>query len=146
MARPPAVAKATAGGPVAPLELVQNGYSSEFKPSSEINHRMKSPFAIFLGILRASFMCLVAAGIVASAQASFIETYDDGTDVGLWVAAFSVPRTIEPSGGNPGAYLQQGGFSSHVPTWASISTRFQPGVNDPFKTDSIQRQLKASYG
>jgi hypothetical protein len=48
-----------------------------------------------------------------------------------------VPRTIEISGGNPGAYLQQGGFSSSIPTWASISTRFQPGVNDPYKIDSI---------
>src|SRR6266508_1103148 len=68
---------------------------------------------------------------------TFIETYDDGTDVGLWHCSLGVPRTIEASGGNPGAYLQQGGFSSHVPTWASISTRFQPGVNDPYKIDSI---------
>jgi hypothetical protein len=70
-------------------------------------------------------------------RASFIETYDDGTDVGLWQCSLSVPRIIEASGGNPGAYLQQGGFSSHVPTWASVSTRFQPGVNDPYKIDSI---------
>jgi hypothetical protein len=68
---------------------------------------------------------------------SFIETYDDETDVGLWHCSVNVPRDIETSGGNPGAYLQQGGFSSHVPTWASISTRFQPGVNDDFKVDSI---------
>jgi hypothetical protein len=68
---------------------------------------------------------------------SFVETYDDGTDVGLWHCSVGVPRTIEISGGNPGAYLQQGGFSSSIPTWASISTRFQPGVNDPYKIDSI---------
>jgi hypothetical protein len=68
---------------------------------------------------------------------TFIETYDDGTDVGLWHCSLSVPRTVEASGGNPGPYVQQGGFSSHVPTWASISTRFQPGVNDPYKIDSI---------
>src|SRR6266511_3130061 len=68
---------------------------------------------------------------------TFIETYDDGTDVGLWHCSLGVPRIIEASGGDPGAYLQQGGFSSHVPTWASVSTRFQPGVNDPYKIDSI---------
>src|SRR5262252_2568827 len=48
---------------------------------------------------------------------SFIETYDDGTDVGLWHCSVGVPRTIEISGGNPGAYVQQGGFSSAIPTW-----------------------------
>jgi hypothetical protein len=48
-----------------------------------------------------------------------------------------VPRIIETGGGNPGAYVQQGGFSTSIPTWASISTRFQPGVNDPYKIDSI---------
>ncbi len=68
---------------------------------------------------------------------TFIETYDDGTDVGLWHCSVGVPRIIETSGGNPGAYLQQGGFSTSIPTWASISTRFQPGVNDPYKIDSI---------
>jgi hypothetical protein len=68
---------------------------------------------------------------------TFIETYDDGTDVGLWHCSLGVARVIEASGGDPGAYLQQGGFSSHVPTWASVSTRFQPGVNDPYKIDSI---------
>ena len=68
---------------------------------------------------------------------SFVETYDDGTDVGLWHCSVGVPRIIEISGGNPGAYLQQGGFSTSIPTWASISTRFQPGVNDPYKIDSI---------
>lgn len=68
---------------------------------------------------------------------SFTETYDDGTDIGLWHCSLGVPRIIEISGGNPGAYLQQGGFSTAIPTWASISTRFQPGVNDPYKIDSI---------
>ena len=72
-----------------------------------------------------------------SETSAFIETYDDGTDVGLWHCSVGVPRIIEASGGNPGAYLQQGGFSSAIPTWASISTRFQPGVNDPYKIDSI---------
>jgi hypothetical protein len=68
---------------------------------------------------------------------SFVETYDDGTDVGLWHCSVGVARIIEISGGNPGAYLQQGGFSTSIPTWASISTRFQPGVPDPYKIDTI---------
>jgi hypothetical protein len=88
-------------------------------------------------ILRASVFCLLALGMVTAARASFIETYDDGTDVGLWVAAFSVPRIIQPDGGNPGAYLQQGDFSTHTPTWTTASPRYQPGVNDDFKVDSI---------
>jgi hypothetical protein len=67
----------------------------------------------------------------------FIETYDDGTDVGLWHCSVGVPRILETSGGNPGAYIQQGNFSTSVPTWASVSTRFQPGVNDTYKIDSI---------
>ena len=80
---------------------------------------------------------VVAASMLATAHASFIETYDDGTDVGLWHCSLGVPRIIEASGGNPGAYLQQGGFSTSIPTWGSVSTRFQPGVNDPYKIDSI---------
>ena len=68
---------------------------------------------------------------------SFIETYDDGTDVGLWHCSVGASRIIEISGGNPGAYVQQGGFSTAIPTWGSISTRFQPGVIDPYKNDSI---------
>ena len=72
-----------------------------------------------------------------SETSTFIETYDDGTDVGLWHCSVNAPRLLEAVGGNPGAYIQQGGFSTAVPTWASISTRFQPGVPDPYKIDSI---------
>ena len=87
--------------------------------------------------LRASLFFLVVLGVVATTRANFIETYDDGTDVGLWHCSVNAARILEASGGNPGAYIQQGGFSTAVPTWASISTRFQPGVSDPYKTDSI---------
>ena len=38
---------------------------------------------------------------------TFIETYDDGTDVGLWHCSLGVPRIIEITGGNPGAYLNR---------------------------------------
>src|SRR5205814_3272653 len=89
---------------------------------------------IFRRILRACLFCLVGAGIVTAARGDFIETYDDGTDVGLWHCSVGAPRTIETSGGNPAAYVQQGGFSSSIPTWASISTRFQPGVPDPTRS------------
>jgi hypothetical protein len=92
---------------------------------------------IFLRVLYASLFCLIVVGAVATAQADFIETYDDGTDVGLWHCSVGAPRSIEADGGNPGAYVQQGGFSTAIPTWASISTRFQPGVGDPYKIDSI---------
>jgi len=93
--------------------------------------------AVFRRILRVYLSCVVATGIVAAARGDFIETYVDRTDVGLWHCSTGVPRIIETSGGNPGAYLQQGGFSSSIPTWASISMRFQPGVSDPYKIDSI---------
>jgi hypothetical protein len=92
---------------------------------------------MLLRIMRAFPFYVVAASMLATTHASFIETYDDGTDVGLWHCSVGVPRIIEISGGNPGAYLQQGGFGTSIPTWASISTRFQPGVNDPYKIDSI---------
>jgi hypothetical protein len=32
---------------------------------------------------------------------TFIETYDDGTDVGLWHCSVGVPRDVEANGGNP---------------------------------------------
>jgi hypothetical protein len=44
-----------------------------------------------------------------SETSTFIETYDDGTDVGLWHCSVAC-RELLSSGGNPGAYLQQGGF------------------------------------
>jgi hypothetical protein len=106
------------------------------KSASRINRRT-FPHTIFRRILLASLFSLLAAGTGTAASGDFIETYDDGTDVGQWHCSVGVPRIIETSGGNPGAYLQQGGFSSSIPTWASISTRFQPGVPDPYKIDSI---------
>ncbi len=110
------------------------------KPTHEINLRTNHNIfrhTLLLRPLRASLFCLVAVGLVAASDANFIETYDDGTDVGLWHCSVGAPRSIEPNGGNPGAYVQQGGFSTSIPTWASISTRFQPGVGDPYKIDSI---------
>jgi hypothetical protein len=92
-------------------------------------------------LLTTFFSVVISAATLGAANDgatnTFIETYDDGTDVGLWHCSVGVPRDVEANGGNPGAYLQQGGFSTSIPTWGSISTRFQPGVNDPYKIDSI---------
>jgi hypothetical protein len=92
--------------------------------------------------LLTTFLSVVLSAAILGAgndreTTTFIETYDDGTDVGLWHCSLGVPRMIETSGGNPGFYVQQGGFSTSIPTWASVSTRFQPGFNDMYKIDSI---------
>jgi PEP-CTERM motif len=92
----------------------------------------------------------VAAAVVLltfpgrNARATFTETYDDGTDVGKWVASFNVPRQQQALGGSPlgggvplGAYMEQSGFTSSIPTWGTASPRFQPGFNDTYKEDSV---------
>jgi hypothetical protein len=112
------------------------------KDLNPVKHQVKNMtnvLAVFFSIA----LCAAALGagndaLRSSGQTNtFIETYDDGTDIGLWHCSVGAARTIEISGGNPGAYVQQGGFSSAIPTWASVSTRFQPGVPDPYKIDSI---------
>lgn len=102
--------------------------------------------ASLLPVVRPSSSTLAAPRAVSGATNSFIETYDDGTDVGLWHCSVTAMRILEPSGGNPGAYIQQGGFSTAVPIWASVSTRFQPGVSDPYKVDSIYTGDWATLG
>jgi pseudomonalisin len=67
----------------------------------------------------------------------YVETYDDGTDLGKWIASLNQPRVIEASGGNPGKFLEQDNVATQVPTWGTASTRYQPGYNDQFKSDSI---------
>jgi hypothetical protein len=66
----------------------------------------------------------------------FVENYDV-TDIGQWDASTHVPRVIEPKGGNPGAYLAQGGMGTSIPTWGTASPRYQPGFNDTYKVDSV---------
>lgn len=111
----------------------------DLKPVRDQVKNMTNVIAVFFSVA----LCAAALGASNDALRSsgqtnaFIETYDDGTDVGLWHCSVGALRTIEISGGNPGAYVQQGGFSSAIPTWASVSTRFQPGVPDPYKIDSI---------
>jgi hypothetical protein len=90
----------------------------------------------------------VVAGAVAlagnpTAHASgpdyeFTESYEACTlDTGHWTLTDNPlrPRVIEPSGGNPGGYLY-GEVSSPIPTWATASTRYEPGVDDADRRDS----------
>ena len=48
-------------------------------------------------------------------RASFVETFDDGSDNGDWHLTVS-PPTLETDGGNPGAYLRASADAA-VPTW-----------------------------
>ena len=68
---------------------------------------------------------------------AFIETYDDGTDTGLWVASFNAPRVIANRGGHPGKFLGQRNFGSSIPQFGTASPRFEPGFNDKYKIDSV---------
>jgi len=59
---------------------------------------------------------LVSVG--GNALADFTETFDNGSDDGNWHLTSDTSRLlqIEPSGGNPGAYLH-GQFAGAIPTW-----------------------------
>ncbi len=75
----------------------------------------------------------------ASPDTDFTERYDTGTmDVGNWALTTTTlrPRIIEPTGGHPGGYLYSE-VSTAIPTWSTASTRFQPGVDDEAKRDSV---------
>lgn len=80
-----------------------------------------------------------ALGAAANADTSFTETYEAGTaDVGNWLLTTDAQRAriIETTGGNPGGYLH-GEVASAIPTWSTASTRYQPGVDDGAKRDSV---------
>jgi len=80
-----------------------------------------------------------AAPDAADGPLDFTETYGPGTaDVGNWILTTNPERIrrIEPSGGNPDEYLY-GEVSIAAPSWTSASTRFQPGVADDSKRDSV---------
>ena len=76
------------------------------------------------------------SGRISTPQ-TFIETYDDGTDTGQWVASFNVPRIIANRGGHPGKFLGQRNFGSSIPQFGTASPRFEPGFNDKYKIDSV---------
>src|SRR5438876_1086182 len=64
---------------------------------------------------------------IPSLHAGFVETFEDGTNDGDWRLTTSTDPVIEPSGGNPGAYLHQQ-VDAAVPTWyvplGTTSTHF----------------------
>ena len=53
---------------------------------------------------------------VPSIRAGFVETFENGTNDGDWRLTTATNPVIEPTGGNPGAYLH-GGVDAAVPTW-----------------------------
>jgi len=55
---------------------------------------------------------------VTATRAAFVETFDNGSDDGDWHLSSNPGEllVIEPSGGNPGAYLH-GTVDAAVPTW-----------------------------
>jgi hypothetical protein len=75
----------------------------------------------------------------AATTADFSETFSSTSmDLGNWglTTQANRARMINPTGGDPDGYLY-GEVSSSIPTWATASTRYQPGVGDEFKRDSV---------
>lgn len=71
--------------------------------------------------------------------ADFTETFSPASmDIGNWglTTQDDRARLIHSTGGAPDGYLY-GEVSSSIPTWATASTRYQPGVTDDFKRDSV---------
>src|ERR1700748_3562387 len=91
-------------------------------PPSTIDIRAKRSDAIFMdrifphGFFPAaarafsvgSAILLVLAFALSTARAGFVETFDNGGDEGDWHLTVS-PPTLEPDGGNTGAYLRASG-------------------------------------
>jgi len=89
------------------------------------------------GILAAA-ACVADAGSL-SRDVDFTETYDAGsTDVGHWGLTTNTlrSRVIERTGGHPGGYLYSE-VSTPIPTWSTVSKRYQSGGDDPIGQDSI---------
>jgi subtilase family serine protease len=95
-------------------------------------------FASGLGSVDAKNLLIAWRAFVGAPPATLntIETYDDGKDLGEWIADQKVPRVIATEGGNPGYFLEQANMANHLPTWGSASPRYQPGVNDKYKNYS----------
>lgn len=58
---------------------------------------------------------LLALLAIARARAGFVETFENASDEGDWHLTVN-PPTVEPDGGNPGAYLRASADAA-VPTW-----------------------------
>ena len=72
-----------------------------------------SPLLSRFFLLRSSF--LLSSSPSPPTRAGFVETFDNGSNNGNWHLTTN-PATIEPDGGNPGAYLHAGADAA-VPTW-----------------------------
>ena len=81
----------------------------------------------------------VDAGVDTPSGVDFTETYESGSqDVGNWILSDEPtrPRMINATGGDPGSYLYSE-VSTSIPTWSTASTRYQPGVFDASKRNSV---------
>src|SRR5947207_11193748 len=72
-------------------------------------------------------LAIVFLLVVPAVRAAFVETFDNGSNDGDWRLTTSTDPVIEPSGGNPRAYLH-GQVDAAVPTWyvplGTTSTHF----------------------
>ena len=97
---------------------------------------------------RCRVLLLLFSFALASARAGFIETFEDGTNIGDWRLTTSTDPIIEPNGGNPGAYLRQQ-VDTTTPTWGT-STRSNPFVGNYTKLGveaiSFDLQIFAGIG
>lgn len=85
------------------------------------------------------FAAIASLGLSAAiAGASTIETYDDGTDLGIWNLTTNPnkPRIIQAHGGHPGMFLEQDDVAGGKPEWATATPQWQPGFNDTYKNFS----------
>ena len=84
------------------------------RPSRRLNRRMMFSHVAKLKLLVPFALTLS----IAIARANFVETFSNGSDDGDWHLTNNPDRLlqIEPSGGNPGAYLH-GQVFTPVPVW-----------------------------
>jgi hypothetical protein len=80
--------------------------------------------------------CMAVSGLViaittAAAQGNVVDTFDNNINLGTWRLTTNpnMLYQIEPSGGNPGAYLH-GQVSTAVPTWFINNPAGNPFVGD----------------
>jgi len=73
----------------------------------------------------------VFAAMPATVNADVIDTFDNGINLGAWRLTTNpnMLYQIEPSGGNPGAYLH-GQVSTAVPTWYVSNPTANPFLGD----------------
>jgi hypothetical protein len=89
------------------------------KPKSSFVLRSPKRGLVFVGLVLA---WLSFEGLAGIAKADIIETFDNGTTNIDWMLTTDPGRLlrIEPTGGNPGAYLH-GQVQAAVPTWSAAA-------------------------